>query len=62
MKKLKAKLIFAISLILVAGAIIATLVVLGNNNENSGSASSGESTSESSGVTLPSIDLGNLFN
>ena len=62
MKKLKAKLIFAISLILVAGAIIATLVVLGNNNENSGSASGGESTSESSGVTLPSIDLGNLFN
>ena len=62
MKKLKAKLIFAISLILVAGAVIATLIVLGNNNENGGGTSGGEGTSESSGVTLPSIDLGNLFN
>ena len=62
MKKLKAKLIFAISLILVAGAVIATLIVLGNNHENGGGTSGGEGTSESSGVTLPSIDLGNLFN
>ena len=63
MKKFKAKLIFAISLILVAGALIAALIVLGNNNSNgTGGGSTSEGTSQSSGITLPSIDLGNMFN
>ena len=62
MKKFKAQLIFAISLILVAGAVIAALIVLGNNNDPGSGASGGAGSSETDGVTLPPVDLGNMFN
>ena len=64
MKTLKAKLIFAISLIVVAGALIAALIVLDKNNEEpSGVTPPSEGTTEvGGGVSLPPVDIGSMFN
>ena len=62
MKKFKAKLIFAICLIVVAGTLMAALIILGNNNKTPDNSGAGAGTSQEGGsVTLPPVDLGEMF-
>ena len=55
--KLKAKIIFAVSLILIAGAFIAGLIIINNHNENGG----GSGGSGTGGKDTPLVDFSEMI-
>ncbi len=62
-KRIKAKIIFAVCLIVFAAAMIAALIAINNaNDKQGGSGTSSGGGGQSVGITLPTQDLSDMLN